>query len=186
MSDRIFATVGDWAVASDGLQWMLMRRRSQRLGGWYGVSFVRSTRDILSRCMREKGVDDDTAAQLLSGLPETFDQWKTNRSSAQPVQEATDSEFERADRPDPTDVMNVPAGPNRVGGRTDRPQWCVYGFNRAVGYDRPAWIPISRFQACARPRAPYALVAQRESGRVSANVHINRCRATRINVRRHA
>ena len=66
MSDRIFATVGDWAVASDGLQWMLMRRRSQRLGGWYGVSFVRSTRDILSRCMREKGVDDDTAAQLLN------------------------------------------------------------------------------------------------------------------------
>ena len=76
MTDRVFATAGDWAVASDGVQWMLMRRRSQRLGGWKGVSFVRSTRDILARCMREKGVDEDTAVQLLSGLPDSFDQWK--------------------------------------------------------------------------------------------------------------
>jgi len=137
MSDQIFATVGDWAVASDGLQWMLMRRRSQRLGGWYGVSFVRSTRDILSRCMREKGVDDDTAAQLLSGLPETFDQWKTNRSSAQPVQEATDSEFWRADRPDPTDVMNVPAGPIGLAGGPIGPSGAFMGSTGLSGMTGP-------------------------------------------------
>jgi hypothetical protein len=105
--DRIFATAGNWAVGADGLQWILYRRRSQRLGGWLGTSFVHSSRDILARCIREKSVDDDTAAQLLSGLPETFDQWKTNQSSARAVQEAADGEFERAN---PLDVMDVPMG----------------------------------------------------------------------------
>jgi hypothetical protein len=80
MTDQVFAVSGDWSVASDGIQWILQRSRSQRLGGWKPVSFVRSTRDILARCMREKGTDEDTAAQLLSGLPDTFDQWKTTQS----------------------------------------------------------------------------------------------------------
>ena len=80
MADRIFATAGDWALASDGIQWMLMRRiRRQRGDSWDPVSFVRSTRDILERCMREKGVAPGTAAQLLAGLPDTFDQWLTNQ-----------------------------------------------------------------------------------------------------------
>jgi hypothetical protein len=43
----------------------------------HAVSFVSSTRDILARCMRERGVDNVTAAQLLSGLLDTFEQWKT-------------------------------------------------------------------------------------------------------------
>jgi hypothetical protein len=29
--------------------------------------------------MREKGVGEATARQLLSGLSDTFDQWKTNQ-----------------------------------------------------------------------------------------------------------
>jgi hypothetical protein len=74
--------------------------------------------DILSRCMRKKGVDDDTAAQLLSGLPETFDQWKTNQSSARAVQGAADGEFERADPPDPADVMDLLVGPTGLRGMT--------------------------------------------------------------------
>jgi hypothetical protein len=77
MADRIFATAGDWALASDGIQWMLMRRRKGRVQGWWSVSFVRSTKDILARCMRENGVDVDTAVLLLSGLPDTFEQWKS-------------------------------------------------------------------------------------------------------------
>jgi len=80
MTDRIFAEADGWAVGADEVQWILYRRRSQRLGGWIGVSFVRSTLDILKRCMREKGVDDDTAIKLLGGLPDSFDQWKANRS----------------------------------------------------------------------------------------------------------
>jgi hypothetical protein len=52
--------------------------------GWRPLSFVHSSRDILARCMREKGVDVDTASQLLAGLPNTFDEWKAHQS-IQPV-----------------------------------------------------------------------------------------------------
>jgi hypothetical protein len=78
MTDRVFADAGDWAVASDGIQWILQRRQG---GQWRAVSFVRSTRDILARCMREKGVEAAHSALLLSGLPDTFDKWKTTPTS---------------------------------------------------------------------------------------------------------
>jgi hypothetical protein len=79
-ADRQFTRSGDWALASDGVQWVLQCRRSAdkrpgRHGGWRGVSFVRSTRDILARCMREKGVPIDDAQRLLADLPATFDAW---------------------------------------------------------------------------------------------------------------
>ena len=80
-TDRVFVTAGDWAVASDGIQWILQRRRMGTQQGWRPLSFVRSERDILARCMREKGVDVDTANLLLSGLPDTFDQWKASQST---------------------------------------------------------------------------------------------------------
>jgi hypothetical protein len=71
-----FAASGDWAIASDGVQWILQRRRSKRgHTAWRAISFVRSTKDILDRCMREKDVPVDTARQLLAGLPERFDDW---------------------------------------------------------------------------------------------------------------
>jgi hypothetical protein len=38
----------------DGIQWILMRRRMGRQPGWRLVSFVRSTKDVLARRMREK------------------------------------------------------------------------------------------------------------------------------------
>jgi len=72
MTDRIFAIAGGWAVASDGIQWMLMRRQGKE---WRAVSFVRSERSILARCMAQKGVRPPTADFLLKGLPDTFDQW---------------------------------------------------------------------------------------------------------------
>jgi hypothetical protein len=81
-ADRVFTTAGDWALASDGIQWMLMRRRTRKSEAyWNAVSFVRSTKDILARCMREKGTDERSAALLLSGLPDSFDQWKAAQSS---------------------------------------------------------------------------------------------------------
>jgi hypothetical protein len=89
MADRVFATSGDWALASDGVQWMLMRRRTRPAGAyWQPVSFVRSTRDVLARCMREKGVDVFNARSLLSGLPDTFEQWKTLSTTAQAPQDS--------------------------------------------------------------------------------------------------
>jgi hypothetical protein len=75
MTDRVFAIVGDWAVASDGIQWMLMRRIHRKRGDSWDA-FIRSTWEVLARCMREKGVQPGTAAELLSGLPNTFDEWK--------------------------------------------------------------------------------------------------------------
>lgn len=73
MTDRVFASAGDWALASDGIQWILQRRYGT---SWRNVSFVHSTKDILARCMGEKGVEVLDARQLLSGLPDTFDQCK--------------------------------------------------------------------------------------------------------------
>ena len=79
MSDRVFAKSGRWLLASDGMQWMLCCGDVK-----YPVSFVRSTKEILARCMHDKGVPANDAAALLAGLPETFDQWlaKKNPHSA--------------------------------------------------------------------------------------------------------
>ena len=81
MTDQIFVTAGDWSVGADELQWILFRRKGRE--SWRGVSYVRSTRDILARCMREKGTDAATAQLLLSGLPDTFDQWKASQDGSQ-------------------------------------------------------------------------------------------------------
>jgi hypothetical protein len=74
--DSQIARTKDWALASDKLQWILQRRRT-RAGQeeWRPVSFVRSTKQTLSWCMREKGVPAVEARQLLWGLPSTFDTW---------------------------------------------------------------------------------------------------------------
>jgi hypothetical protein len=73
-TDRQFRVSGNWALASDGLQWVLQRRGG---GRWNAVSFVRSTKAVLTRCMskNEKGVPPADAARLLALLPDTFDEW---------------------------------------------------------------------------------------------------------------
>jgi hypothetical protein len=76
MTDRQFVTAGEWALASDGFQWVLQHRRQKNAEtSWRPVSFVRSTRDILARCMREKGVLAEDADWILAGLPPTCDGW---------------------------------------------------------------------------------------------------------------
>ena len=71
--DKLFRISGRWALASDGLQAVLLRqKRSEK---WGGVSFVRSTKDVLARCMREKGTPPDDQRRLLDGLSATFDEW---------------------------------------------------------------------------------------------------------------
>src|SRR6516162_4880695 len=73
MADRQFAISGKWALAADSLQWMV-QRQCMRKGqiDWHSVSFVSSTRDILARCLREKGCPPADAERLLAGLPSTF------------------------------------------------------------------------------------------------------------------
>lgn len=63
--DRILCAVGDWSISTDGIQWILSRKG-------HALSFVRSTKEILARCMRENRCLPETAARLLEGLPETF------------------------------------------------------------------------------------------------------------------
>src|SRR5262245_33556292 len=77
--ERQFAISGRWALAADSLQWMLQRRAGQR---WQSVSFVSSTRDILARCMREKGCPPADAERLLAGLPTTFEEWGRARAQS--------------------------------------------------------------------------------------------------------
>jgi hypothetical protein len=76
MIERQFAISGRWALAADSLQWMLQRRAGQR---WQSVSFVSSTRDVLVRCMREKGCPPADAERLLAALPSTFEEWAGKR-----------------------------------------------------------------------------------------------------------
>jgi hypothetical protein len=75
-ADQQFRVASRWALASDGIQWMLQRQKGDQ---WRPVSFVRSAKEILARCMREKGTPADEARQLLDGLPDTFDEWLLNR-----------------------------------------------------------------------------------------------------------
>jgi hypothetical protein len=72
MPETQIVAVGQWAVAIDGAQWILQKRLGTR-GKWYPVSFVRSTKAILARCMRENGVEPQVAEKLLASLPEYCD-----------------------------------------------------------------------------------------------------------------
>jgi hypothetical protein len=71
-TDKQFRVADRWALASDGLQWILQHRKGDQ---WRSVSYTRSEKGILARCMREKGTPDNEARILLDGLPDTFDEW---------------------------------------------------------------------------------------------------------------
>lgn len=57
--EKLVTTSSGWALASNGLQWILQRRHGGQLRA---VGFVRSSRDILTRVMNEKGVAPETAS----------------------------------------------------------------------------------------------------------------------------
>ena len=83
MADRQFAISGKWALAADRLQWMVQRQYiSKGEIKWQSFSFVASTKDILARCLREKGCPPKDAEPLLAGLPDTFAKWAKTRSAA--------------------------------------------------------------------------------------------------------
>jgi hypothetical protein len=74
----------DWQLGSDRVQWILRKRvpgAKREQSQWRAVSFVSSTKDILTRCMREKGVPDADARHILDTLPKTFKAWRSGRDS---------------------------------------------------------------------------------------------------------
>jgi hypothetical protein len=91
LDGTVLAISGSWSVTTDRLQWILRRRvgTDRRTGKpvWESVSFVRSTNDILARCMREKGTPSEDARKLLAGLGERFSPPKVVNPS--PVAEDT-------------------------------------------------------------------------------------------------
>jgi hypothetical protein len=66
-------------LGADDLQWILYRRRRRAAvpegspllpRDWEPIAFVRSTKEILLRCMREQGCKPSHEAQLaLDGMP---------------------------------------------------------------------------------------------------------------------
>ena len=65
----ILISSGKWAVSRDAAQWTLLHRDGSK---WNPQSFVSSSRDILARVMRERGVPETDRDALLSALPERF------------------------------------------------------------------------------------------------------------------
>src|SRR6516164_7766497 len=104
LDGTVIAISGDWSVTTDGLQWILRRRTGtdRRTGKpvWESVSFVRSTKDILARCMREKGTPPEDARKLLSwqGLGSVFRprSWSTPKMPSQRTASPISSCFTRA------------------------------------------------------------------------------------------
>lgn len=81
--DRMIARLGpNGALGFDRLQWILYRayddKKKTKWQGrnWDAASFVRSTKAILERCIREKGIEVSPEGQVfLDQLPENFDSW---------------------------------------------------------------------------------------------------------------
>jgi len=73
MTDRIFLRLDDkFALGADDLQCVLLKLHRRRNGAdsWDGISFVRSTKAILLRCIREAGCKPTVEAQdALDGYP---------------------------------------------------------------------------------------------------------------------
>jgi hypothetical protein len=76
MGDQIITEIGeDYALATDGLQWIVCKRRKGTKSGWRPVAFISTTKAVLARCMREAGVPQIVAGHVLATLPGTFKEW---------------------------------------------------------------------------------------------------------------
>ena len=87
--NRIFLRLGlNGALGADEVQWVLyhlVHTDKPRAGSawqgvqWKAVSYVRSTKRILARCIREKGIDLSQEGQAaLDALADDFDSWKAD------------------------------------------------------------------------------------------------------------
>jgi hypothetical protein len=93
MADAIFLRLNEkFALGADDLQWGLYKSRRKepspldsnlvfgRGSEWEPVSFISSIKEILFRCMREKGCNPCDEAQVaLERYPDTFRDWIASR-----------------------------------------------------------------------------------------------------------
>lgn len=67
-----------WALDADSLQWIVLKaRRHHGTIKWQPIAYVGSSRAVLMRVLRERGVIVEARAlAALNGLPETFRIWR--------------------------------------------------------------------------------------------------------------
>lgn len=78
-TDRnLFDLAPGWALGCDRHQWTLLRARQRHAEVvWQPVAYVGSTKSVLRRCVREKGVQPTSDALVsLDALPEHFLDWR--------------------------------------------------------------------------------------------------------------
>ncbi len=80
MTDRVFLRLSEgWALGYDRNQWILLQAKSDKSKPgqrWRAIAFVASTRAVLMRILREKGVEIAPDARVaVDSLPETFLEW---------------------------------------------------------------------------------------------------------------
>jgi hypothetical protein len=118
VTDRHVLRVGaKWALAYDDLQWILKRFIGTRKSGaragqeiWEDVSFVSSTKAILARCMREKGVPADDIRIALDRLPDTFAEFiRSPDRKAGPGLHSPETVSPRTSEPLPPNMASPPS-----------------------------------------------------------------------------
>jgi hypothetical protein len=70
--DKQFRVSGKWALASDGVQWIIQRQTGP--DSWQAMKFIHSDKAWLAFRLRAMAPAAD-ADKLLDGLPDTFDDW---------------------------------------------------------------------------------------------------------------
>ena len=89
MTDHFICRLSDrWAIFADEDQWILARCdnpksafRGWQQRRWRHLAFVGSSKQLLKRCLREKGAEIDNAGRLaFNALPKTFRQWQATCS----------------------------------------------------------------------------------------------------------
>lgn len=70
---RVLTKTKGWIIGTDGVQWMLCRAYKAKGRQYYSpLIFIRTTKAILIRCMRERGMSTTLVVKLTAGLPDAF------------------------------------------------------------------------------------------------------------------
>lgn len=88
MKNKPVATSGHFRITTDGAQWIIERRyndhNSNHNGKWFSRSFVRTTKHALQQRLHYHGANIETIHQLVCGLPDCFDDWKSSQPTTGP------------------------------------------------------------------------------------------------------